>query len=208
MTTIIDYGVGNIGSIANMLKKVGEESVITSSLDQIEEAQKLILCGIGAFDDGMTKLAEMNLVPVLRRKVLEEKVPILGVCLGMQLFTHGSEEGNMPGLGFVEAQTRKFDFSIKSSGGRTLRIPHMGWNLVEQSKPSSLLSDMYPDPRFYFVHSYHVVMDDHQDVLLQSEYGFKFTAAFEHKNIIGVQFHPEKSHKFGIKLYENFVNNY
>lgn len=208
MTTIIDYGVGNIGSIANMLKKVGEESIITSDLGEIEKARKLILCGIGAFDDGMTKLEQMNLIPVLRQKVLEEKVPILGVCLGMQLFTRGSEEGNKSGLGFVEAITRKFAFGAQSSAARPLRIPHMGWNLVEQSKPSPLLLNMYTDPRFYFVHSYHVVMDDQQDELLSSEYGFKFTAAFEHDNIIGVQFHPEKSHKFGIKLYENFVINY
>jgi imidazole glycerol-phosphate synthase subunit HisH len=208
LTTIIDYGVGNIGSIANMLKKVGEESIITSDLEMINKAQKLILCGIGAFDDGMSKLEVMGLIPTLKRKVLEEKIPILGVCLGMQLFTNGSEEGRKEGLGFVNATTKRFDFENKESNGRFLKVPHMGWNLVELEKTSPLFSGMFPDPRFYFVHSYHVVVEEKTDVLLTSEYGYRFTAAFEHENIIGVQFHPEKSHKFGMKLYENFVKNY
>ena len=139
---------------------------------------------------------------------MEEKTPILGVCLGMQLFTRGSEEGKRQGLSFIDATTKKFDFSESPITGPTLRIPHMGWNHVNLSKPSRLFSNMYQDPRFYFVHSYHVVMGAPKDELLSAEYGFKFTAAFELDNIIGVQFHPEKSHKYGIKLYENFVTNY
>lgn len=207
MVTIIDYGVGNIGSIANMLKKVGSDSVITSDPEEIRKAEKIVLCGIGAFDDGMTKLENMNIVDVLKQKVLEDKTPILGVCLGMQLFTKGSEEGNKEGLGFVDAYTKRFDFSgIKKE--KPLRVPHMGWNVARNVKASKLYENMYDEPRFYFVHSYFVSLARPEDELLQTNYGNAFTSAFEKDNIIGVQFHPEKSHKYGMRLYENFVRNY
>lgn len=207
MVTIIDYGVGNIGSIANMLKKVGSDSIITSDPEQIRRAEKIVLCGIGAFDDGMTKLENMNIVDVLKQKVLEDKTPILGVCLGMQLFTKGSEEGNKEGLGFVDAYTKRFDFSgIKTE--KPLRVPHMGWNVARNVKQSKLYENMYDEPRFYFVHSFYVSLARPEDELLQTNYGKAFTSAFEKDNIIGVQFHPEKSHKYGMRLYENFVRNY
>jgi glutamine amidotransferase len=207
VVTIIDYGVGNIGSIANMLKKVGSDSVITSDPEQIAKAEKIVLCGIGAFDDGMSKLESMNIVDVLKKKVLEDKTPILGVCLGMQLFTNGSEEGKKQGLGFVNAYTKRFDFSeIKPE--KPLRVPHMGWNIARAVKPSKLYENMYDEPRFYFVHSYYVSLNQREDELLQTNYGIDFTSSFENDNIIGVQFHPEKSHKFGMRLYENFVRNY
>lgn len=207
MVTIIDYGVGNIGSIANMLKKVGSDSTITSDPEKIIKAEKIILCGIGAFDDGMTKLQNMGIVDVLKEKVLNDKTPILGVCLGMQLFTKGSEEGSKEGLGFIDAFTRRFDFS-KLNAEKALRIPHMGWNIAEASKTSALYNNMYVAPRFYFVHSYHVILENKKDELLQTAYGYNFTSGFEKDNIIGVQFHPEKSHKYGMRLYENFVRNY
>lgn len=207
MVTIIDYGVGNIGSIANMLRKIGSDSIITSDQEKIKDADKIVLCGIGAFDDGITKLEQMNIIDVLRQKVLEEKTPILGVCLGMQLFTKGSEEGAKQGLGFIDGYTRRFNF--QSNGNeRALRVPHMGWNIARAVKPSRLYENMYDDPRFYFVHSYCVALENKEDELLQTVYGYNFTSAFEKNNIIGVQFHPEKSHKFGIRLYENFVRNY
>jgi glutamine amidotransferase len=207
LVTIIDYGVGNIGSIANMLRKIGSDSIITSDQEKIKDADKIVLCGIGAFDDGMAKLEQMNIIDVLRQKVLEEKTPILGVCLGMQLFTKGSEEGAKHGLGFIDAYTRRFNF--QSNGNeRALRVPHMGWNIARAVKPSRLYENMYDDPRFYFVHSYCVALENKEDELLQTVYGYNFTSAFEKNNIIGVQFHPEKSHKFGIRLYENFVRNY
>jgi len=207
LVTIIDYGVGNIGSIANMLRKIGSDSIITSDQEKIKDADKIVLCGIGAFDDGITKLEQMNIIDVLRQKVLEEKTPILGVCLGMQLFTKGSEEGAKQGLGFIDGYTRRFNF--QSNGNeRALRVPHMGWNIARAVKPSRLYENMYDDPRFYFVHSYCVALENKEDELLQTVYGYNFTSAFEKNNIIGVQFHPEKSHKFGIRLYENFVRNY
>jgi imidazole glycerol-phosphate synthase subunit HisH len=207
VVTIIDYGVGNIGSIANMLKKVGSDSLITSDLEQIKRAEKIVLCGIGSFDDGMTKLESMNLVEVLKYKVLQEKTPILGICLGMQLFTNGSEEGKKEGLGFVDAYTKRFDFSGVQTD-KILRVPHMGWNIAEAVKPSRLYENMYEEPRFYFVHSYFVDLKNEKDRLLETTYGFPFTSSFEKENIIGVQFHPEKSHKYGMRLYENFVKNY
>jgi glutamine amidotransferase len=207
MITIIDYGVGNVGSIANMLKKIGTDSVITSDVEGIKAAEKLILCGVGSFDDGIEKLENMNIVNVLREKVLVDKTPILGVCLGMQLLTKASEEGSKEGLGFVDAYTKKFDFSsIKSD--KNLRIPHMGWNVARAVKPSKLFDHMYDEPRFYFVHSYFVSLNNQEDELLQTNYGTAFTSSFEKENIIGVQFHPEKSHKYGMRLYENFVRNY
>ena len=190
-----------------MLKKVGAESIITSDSHRIKEAEKIVLCGIGSFDDGMKKLEDMDLVDVLRKKVLEQKTPIMGVCLGMQLFTLGSEEGQLRGLGFIKAFSRKFDFS-NSYLEKPLRVPHMGWNSVRSLKESRLTTGLPEDSRFYFVHSFHVQMENRSDALFETDYGFPFISAFEKDNIIGVQFHPEKSHRFGMRLYENFVNNY
>jgi imidazole glycerol-phosphate synthase subunit HisH len=205
--TIIDYGTGNIGSIANMLKKIGAESLITADPQKIDEAEKLVLCGIGAFDDGMIKLEEMGIVDVLKKKAMEDKTPILGICLGMQLFTKGSEEGKKQGLGFVAAETKKFHFNGMQDNS-SLRIPHIGWNDVELSKSSKLFENMHDEPRFYFVHSYYVELKNKEDELLSTTYGYGFSSGFEKDNIIGVQFHPEKSHKFGMKLFENFAKNY
>ena len=207
MTTIIDYGTGNIGSIANMLKKIGEASCITADTGEIAKAERLVLCGVGSFDDGINKLEELGIIDVLNKKVLEDKTPILGICLGMQLFTEGSEEGTKAGLGWVKGFTRRFDFT-GITAERQLRVPHMGWNEVKHSKSSKILNNLDTNSRFYFVHSYHVNLNNKTDELLQAQYGFPFTAAFEHQNIIGVQFHPEKSHKFGIRIFENFISNY
>jgi len=206
VTTIIDYGIGNIGSIANMLKKIGEESIITADKEKIKEARRLILCGIGAFDDGMSKLEELGIIDILKEKVTRDRTPILGICLGMQLFTNKSEEGTKPGLGFIEAETVKFNFA--DIPDKTLRIPHIGWNDVLLSKPSPLFENMHHEPRYYFVHSYFVKLQEQTAELLCTKYGYPFTSAFERENVIGVQFHPEKSHKFGIKLFENFIRNY
>ena len=202
--TIVDYGVGNLGSIQNMLKKIGARSVIASSPEQLLQASKLILPGVGAFDAGMRTLAESGLVDALNQKALKDKTPVLGLCLGMQLMTRGSQEGALPGLGWVEARTVKFD-SAMSPG---LKIPHMGWNQVEPAKGSPILKDIPEKPRFYFVHSYHVRCDDRKDPLLQATYGsVSFDAGFQHDNLYGVQFHPEKSHRFGMWLLKNFAES-
>ena len=205
MLTIVDYGVGNLASIRNILKKIGTESVISSDPETISKAEKLILPGVGAFDTCAQKLQESGLKELLNKKVLEEKTPILGVCVGMQLLTEGSDEGNLPGLGWIRGRIVKFNNAHLPAG---YKIPHMGWTDVVLNKPSGLFKDMYDEPRFYFVHSYHPQLQDEKDVMLYAHYGYRFAAGMEHENIMGVQFHPEKSHKFGMKLLQNFVTNY
>lgn len=203
MIVIIDYKMGNIGSIANMIKKIGYHTLITSDLNEINEAKKLILPGVGAFDKAMTNIREMNILRVLNKKVINERTPILGICLGMQLFTKKSEEGSLPGLGWIDAETVKFKFDdLKTIN----KIPHMGWNLVEIKKQNSLFDNMFSEPRFYFAHSYHVVCNNESDILASTNYGYSFTSALSEDNIYGVQFHPEKSHKIGMKVLQNFID--
>jgi glutamine amidotransferase len=200
--TIVDYAVGNVGSIQNMLKKIGARSVVASSAEQILAATKLILPGVGAFDAGMGTLAESGFMDALNRKALEDKIPVLGLCLGMQLMTRGSQEGTLPGLGWVNAETVKFDAGVSPG----LKIPHMGWNLVAPAKESPILQGFPADARFYFVHSYHVRCADRTDPLLCANYGsISFDAGFQHGNLFGFQFHPEKSHRFGMWLLKNFA---
>ena len=203
MIIIIDYGMGNIGSILNMLKKVGAPAAkISADPKDIEQAEKLILPGVGAFDTGMQRLRETGLIPLLNEKVLKAKTPTLGVCLGMQLLTKISEEGELPGLGWLDAETIRFRFDPMKNG---LKVPHMGWNTVKIRREGKLFKDMYPDARFYFVHSYHVVAHNPGDVLAITDYGYDFVSAVQQDHIMAAQFHPEKSHKFGMKLYKNFV---
>jgi glutamine amidotransferase len=201
MICIIDYGLGNLGSIKNMLKKIGVPSIISSSPDEILAAGKLILPGVGAFDAGMRNLNDSGLIPVLEEKVKNQRTPILGICLGMQLMTRSSEEGQLPGLGWIDAHTRLFAFPEDQK----LPVPHMGWNEVTAEKPDLLTRNMDSEARFYFVHSYRVVCADASDELYSAQYGLKFTAAFARENIRGVQFHPEKSHKFGMALLRSYA---
>lgn len=204
MITIIDYKTGNLGSIQNILKRIGEDSVVTSDKDEIARATKLILPGVGAFDTGMRNLSGLNLIDILNKKVIEEKIPVLGICLGMQLLSKGSEEGSLPGLGWIDASTVRFEFEDSTE----YKIPHMGWNFIRQHKTGRLFDNMYPDSRFYFVHSYFFSANDPEDVLTSTTYEIEFTSAIERGNILGVQFHPVKSHKFGMKLLKNFVDFY
>jgi glutamine amidotransferase len=202
MVIIVDYGMGNLGSIENMLKKVGIEAVVSSDKTMIKKADKLILPGVGAFDNGMKNLTERGLIPLLNEKALQEKTPILGLCLGMQLFTRHSEEGKLPGLGWMDAETVSFKFG---GANANLKVPHMGWNTIQICQPHPLFVEMDTETRFYFVHSYHVICRDTTAVLAQTDYGYVFTSAIAKENILGVQFHPEKSHKFGLKLFKNFA---
>jgi glutamine amidotransferase len=201
---IINYGIGNLISVQNMLKKAGaEEVIISKDARDIRQADKLLLPGVGHFDFGMKKLNESGLIPVIEDKVLKLKTPILGICLGAQLLTTRSDEGNTNGLGWVDAETVAFDKSKLPVG---YKIPHMGWNYVQVQKGAALFQNMHPNPRFYFVHSYHLKMNDTKDEWLTANYGYDFCAAFQRDNIFACQFHPEKSHKFGLRLMENFVN--
>ncbi len=201
MIVIVDYGMGNLGSIANMIKKVGYKSIITSDLKEVKKATKLILPGVGSFDNGMRNLKELGMIEVLNQKVLIEKTPVLGICLGMQLMTKSSEEGKLSGLGWIDAETKKFVSD-------TLKIPHMGWNIIKHQKNSQLFDEIEREKRFYFVHSYCVSCNQEADILTNTNYIQDFVSSFEKENIVGVQFHPEKSHKFGMNLIKNFVENF
>ena len=202
MIAIVDYGVGNPDSVANMLVRIGVEAVITSDPRVIAAASKLILPGVGAFDAAMANLEKSSLIPVLTRQVHERKVPILGICLGMQLLCKRSEEGRTPGLGWLDAETVKFRFD---PAGTDLKIPHMGWNSINVMRPSAILDERHDDSRYYFVHSYFVRCTREENVLATTRHGDVFHSAVIQDNIYGTQFHPEKSHKFGLRLLENFA---
>ena len=204
MIVVVDYGMGNLGSILNMLDRIGVPARASDGPESIRAAGKLILPGVGAFDEGMRQLEARGLVEALRRRVVEEGAPIPGICLGLHLMARHSEEGERAGLGWLEAEVVRF----KPPGpGETLKIPHMGWNVVEARKPSPLLRELPQPARFYFVHAYHVVADHPEDVLLETRHGGPFAAALERGNLRGVQFHPEKSHRFGMTLLSNFAQH-
>lgn len=200
MIAIIDYEVGNLNSIKNMLQRLGANSVITSNPSEIQAADKIILPGVGSFDEGMTKLNESGLIPTLDKVVKEDKKPVLGICLGMQLMTKKSEEGSLPGLGWVDADVVKFDLEDKS-----FKVPHMGWNYVNPVKENNLIQTE-KHARFYFVHSYYVKCNKSEDILAKSHHGIEFVSAFQSDNIIGIQAHPEKSHKYGLSFLKKFTD--
>jgi glutamine amidotransferase len=202
MITIIDYGMGNLRSVEKAFKFLGAETVVTSCHKDIEDASKIVLPGVGHFKKGMENLKKLSLVEVLTRKVKEDKVPVLGICLGMQLMTRHSEEGEVYGLGWVNAKTKLFKTKDKK-----LKVPHMGWNNTSVKKESNLIN-IDIDNQFYFVHSFFIEADSDELVLTTTDYIMPFTSAFEHENIIGVQFHPEKSHSAGLKLLNNFITKY
>jgi len=198
---IVDVGIGNLGSILNMLRKTGVEACISSKVSEIDKADKLILPGDGSFDVGMRNLAASGLLEILRRKIADEKVPILGICLGMQMFGRSSKEGELPGLGWIDAHCIKFRFDSMNQ----LRVPHMGWNTVAILNDSPLFRNMGDEPRFYFVHSYHLVCADPADITTVTNHGYDFVSSVKKGNIYGTQFHPEKSHRFGMTLLKNFA---
>ena len=201
---IINYNMGNLGSVANMLNKIGASVSISSDPKVISYADKLILPGVGSYDHGMNSLHELGLIDILNQKVLEEKTPILGICLGMQLLTKYSEEGKKHGLGCIDAQTLKFSFNNKINN--ELKIPHMGWNSLSKINDNILFSDIDPlENRFYFVHSYYVKCNNNEDISAETIYGNSFTSSLRKNNIFGTQFHPEKSHKFGMRVLNNFL---
>ncbi len=201
---VIDYGLGNSGSIQNMLKRIGHKSSVTNNLNEIRAADLLFLPGVGSFDEGMASLEKYNLLDILEEKIIIQKTPIVGICLGMQLLLEGSEEGKIPGLGWIKGKCRKFNFNENPD---RLRIPHMGWNLTYPSQRDNKLMNIEANElRYYFVHSYYADLEDPSDELCHTNYGFRFSSGIKRENIIGFQFHPEKSHKFGMLLFENIVN--
>ncbi len=195
---IIDYKTGNVGSIANMIEYLGYNAKISNNVDEIIDSSHLILPGVGSFDRGMNGIIDNKLFDILNEQVLIRKKPILGICLGMQLMCNSSEEGLQKGLSWIDANVLKFNVE-------GLKIPHMGWNYVKFNSSSMLLKGFSDDPRFYFVHSYFVgdVRDD--SIIATCSYGVDFNCLVEKENIFATQFHPEKSHKYGMKLIENFI---
>lgn len=200
MIAILNYGIGNVNSIHNMMKKIGVPSLIASSAEDIKIADKLILPGVGHFDYCMKQFMQAPFYELVNQKVLTEKIPVLGVCVGCQMLFDHSEEGNMKGLGWVEGSVIRFR---KDQIGH-LKIPHMAWTDVVPMRNNFLFSNI-EEPRFYFVHSYHVQCNKEEYISSKACYGYEFVSSVQRQNIMGVQFHPEKSHKFGMKLYENFA---
>lgn len=199
MIAVIDYDVGNVSSIVNMIRRLGGNVSITNSSEEIASADGLILPGVGAFENGMNNLRKRGLVELLTDQVDLKKKPLMGICLGMQLMTEGSEEGRSRGLGWIKGRTRLLQPPQK------IKVPHMGWNQINPLKENPLFQELGADHRFYFAHSFFVECSNPGDVLAETEYGVKFPSSVARENIYGVQFHPEKSHRFGMELFNNFL---
>lgn len=202
MIAIVDHGMGNLGSVQNMLRRLGAESIRTIDPVEIATADRIVLAGIGGFDGAMGRLDELRLVEVLNDRALRSATPILGVCLGMQLMAHASEEGHRGGLGWFDAEVRRFHFPQEAP----LPIPHMGWQSIRVTRPSPLFDASDDERRFYFSHAYHVVCNDTADIAATADYGGPFVAAIHRRNLLGTQFHPEKSHAFGMAVYRRFLD--
>jgi glutamine amidotransferase len=198
---IVDYGLGNLHSVLHKVRKAGIRAILSSRVEDVEAAEKLILPGVGSFGAGMEGLHHLGMIPVLNTKVVDMKTPILGICLGMQLFAGWSEESSVGGLGWVDADVRKFRFP----GGDSLRIPHVGWNTLSRRKESILLKNIPGNQRFYFTHSYHLCCREQDDIVATTPYGYEFASVIQHGNMYGTQFHPEKSHRRGLDIIRNFA---
>lgn len=203
MIVVLDYGIGNSGSMYNMLRRILKNVIITTEPKAIMEASAIILPGVGSFDNGMQKLNASGILEYLEQRVLKDKIPFLGVCLGMQLLLESSEEGKELGLGWIQGEVKRFTFSGYEQ--KNLKIPHMGWNLVNPINKDSLFNGFDDNARFYFVHSYHVTCRNNENILSTTDYGYSFISSVNKENIFGVQFHPEKSHRFGMSLLKNFT---
>jgi len=202
MIVIVDYGMGNLRSVEKALISLGETPVITNSIEIIKKSDKIILPGVGHFKQGMENLHKLNLIDTLNKKVLLHKTPILGICLGMQLMSNYSEEGNTKGLGWVDSNTIKFNFP-----NNKLKVPHMGWNSLNIKKNKSLVDGVCSEDIFYFVHSYYITCNNEDDIVATTNYGIDFVSAIQKDNIYATQFHPEKSHDSGFKIIVNFLKS-
>lgn len=201
ITGIFNIGLGNIASIQRMVERVGGKSVLIAKPQELDAVKKVIIPGVGHFDEGMKRLKSTGLADALTDRASDGSLVVLGICLGMQLLCRDSEEGLARGLGLVDANVCKFDFPA----GQRLKVPHMGWNRVKTTISNQLLLDEFEEQRFYFVHSYKVVPDHPSIVIGVASYGSEFCAAFQVRNIFGIQFHPEKSHRFGMSIMRRFI---
>ncbi len=199
---IIDYNMGNLTSVVNAIKYVGGEVMISNKIEDIKEATHLILPGVGAFGDGMKNLKDLGLIELLREQVMKKEKPFLGICLGMQLLAEKGYEGGLnEGLGYIKGEVKRFDFKNKD-----LRVPHVGWNEINLKKDCPLFNDLKESEVFYFVHSYHLILQENDIITGTCDYGGKFVATIQKNNIFATQFHPEKSQKPGLKILKNFIN--
>jgi glutamine amidotransferase len=202
MIAIINYGMGNLGSVKRKMDRIGAKSIITSDTNEIKNSSKIILPGVGHFAKAASEIKNRGLWDLLSDQVLIEKKLVLGICLGMQIMANYSEEGDSAGFGWIDAKVIRF----KVSDLIRYKIPHMGWNTISPVKESSLFEKLTPDSEFYFVHSFHVKCNNSDEILAETNYCHSFTSAFQKENIFGVQFHPEKSHDAGEVLLRNFIN--
>jgi glutamine amidotransferase len=202
MITIIDYGSGNIRAIANIYEKLNVDYIIAKSPEQVIGAKKIFLPGVGAFDETISKLDSTGFREVLDIEVLQNKVPIIGICVGMQILAERSEEGSLNGLGYIKGQVKKIDASLLN---QKPKLPHLGWNSIEINHPNELLKNIDPEFGFYFLHTYYFECANKEDILTTTTYGKPFASAVNHENVYGIQFHPEKSHQNGISLLHNFA---
>lgn len=198
---IVDYGMGNLNSVKRKLNRLKTEAIVTSDVDEIQNATKLILPGVGHFKKAMENLTKLGLIPVLNEMAMERKVPILGICLGMQLMCESSEEGHVKGLSWIQGKVVHFSVS----NPQKFKVPHMGWNTVSVQKDSPLMNGIPDNSEFYFVHAYHVILDEPTVCLHETNYDYSFASAFQKGNIFGVQYHPEKSHEAGDQMFKNFI---
>jgi len=200
MIVIVDYKAGNVKSVQNMIRKVGGDCMISGDKDEIRNAEKIVIPGVGNFGHGMKMLRASGLVEMLNWFALEAKRPVLGICLGAQILGKGSEEAeDEPGLGWIDMYCHRFP------NKEGFRVPHMAWNEIELKQDSPLFAEMSPDSRYYFVHSYFMDCSNPENVMSQTHYGIDFTSSVRKENIFGAQFHPEKSHRFGMAMMKAFV---
>ena len=202
IVVIIDYGMGNLRSVEKIIFRLGVEPLITNNLDEIKKATKLILPGVGHFSNGIKNLKSSGIYNILNKKVLIERIPILGICLGMQLMAKYSQEGNKEGLGWIDAEVVRFSVSDNLK----YKVPHMGWNNLVKNKNSPLFNGLKQNAMFYFVHSYHMKCNNKTDILSTSEYDYPFVSSIQKDNLYGTQFHPEKSHDSGLIILKNFID--
>ncbi|GAA4457323.1 imidazole glycerol phosphate synthase subunit HisH [Nibrella saemangeumensis] len=198
---VVDYGMGNLRSVHNKFRRMDVDCCLSADPTVIQQAQALILPGVGHYGKAMDRLRQLDLLQLLHDRVLGEQVPVMGICLGMQLLMEHSEEGDAAGLGWIRGNTVRFRFDQTR-----LKVPHIGWNSVENVRPHPILEGLQPDELFYFVHSYHVDLADPADALHRTHYGYPFVSAVQRDNIFGFQYHPEKSQDAGVTLFRNFVN--
>lgn len=203
MITIIDYGLGNIKAFVNVYERLNIPVSVAKTADDLRAATKIILPGVGAFDNAMSKLNSSGMRETLDELVLDHQLPVIGICVGMQMLAQSSDEGMLPGLRWIAGTVKMFDASVLNS---KTHLPHMGWNTIHPNSANPLLVNFNNNSRFYFLHSYYFQCNNPNDTIATTEYGIQYTSALNHKNIYGVQFHPEKSHQWGIQLLKNFAD--